>query len=189
MSHPILTDTGYLTEIPEITGSLTETHKNPECPQEDTVKCSKCELDKNIKEFYKNRRECKSCYNSERLCKHDIQKTHCKKCGGSQICSHSKQRSTCRECPNGGSSFCEHLSNDGKRKQKGNCIICNKNNFCEHELQINNCRKCIGGSICEHKKGRHYCIICSPDSKYFCQECRVSRVDPNKNTVCKKCKK
>lgn len=150
--------------------------------------CSKCDVDKVKTDFYRNRRECKLCYNNNRLCKHDVQKTHCKKCGGSQICIHKIQKSTCRECPGGGSSFCEHTDSDGKKKQKSNCSLCNKSNFCIHDLQINNCIKCAGSSVCSHGKIKHYCIICQPDSKYFCSNCRIYRINKLKTNLCRKCK-
>jgi hypothetical protein len=110
--------------------------------------CNKCKLEKEETFFYKNRKECKTCYNGHRLCMHDIQRTHCKKCGGSQICKHNIQKSTCRDCPEGGSSFCEHLDSNDKKRQKSNCIICNKGNFCIHLIQRSHCRECNGKSIC-----------------------------------------
>jgi hypothetical protein len=39
-----------------------------------------------------------------------------------------------------------------------------------------------------HNKGKHYCIVCMPDSKYFCSKCRITRVSPNKNQECFKCR-
>lgn len=149
------------------------------------IQCSKCEENKDKNEFYKNRKECKFCYNSSRLCPHDKQKTHCKICNGSQICKHSIQKSTCKDpvC-GGGSSYCVH------NKQKSTCRECSPFNFCKpHNVQRSNCRTCKGTSICDHNKFKPYCIICSPESKYFCIDCRVTRVTPSNKDICFKCYK
>jgi hypothetical protein len=58
-----------------------------------------------------------------------------------------------------------------------------------HSVQKSNCRECKGTSMCIHDKFRSYCIECCPDSKYFCLECRVTRVTPSKKQVCFKCSK
>jgi hypothetical protein len=74
------------------------------------------------------------------ICEHDVRRTGCKPCKGSQICEHNRQRGTCREC--GGNQICEH----GKIRTK--------------------CRECDGGAICEHDRERVHCSICRPDQVY-----------------------
>lgn len=54
-------------------------------------------------------------------CKHNIRKSRCKECGGSELCEHDKRRSRCKECKGG--EICEH------DKIKYRCKECGGNVF------------------------------------------------------------
>lgn len=69
-------------------------------------------------------------------CEHDIQRSACKDCSGSQICEHNRQRSTCKDC--GGSQICEH------NKQRSQCKDCGGSQICEHDKIRYACKDCGG---------------------------------------------
>jgi hypothetical protein len=149
-----------------------------------------------ICEHNKQKSTCKDC-GGNGICEHNKRKEICKECGGSQICEHNKLKSICKEC--GGINICEH--NVNKRhckecggngicehnKQKHRCKECCGKSICEHNINKRNCVKCKGKNICEHQKRKEYCITCNPNSKYFCKQCRLFRVEKKNNFLCSYC--
>ncbi len=157
---------------------------------------------------------CKECKGNS-LCKHNIRKVECKECGGSRFCQHNKEKYKCKDCK--GSGICNHNRIKSKCKECGGGSICEHNrertackdckggSICEHNLRRSNCKECKGGSICEHNKHKSYCkecngsqicyhkkfkrlcIECTPDSKYFCKNCRLFRVNNRTNYLCSYC--
>lgn len=89
------------------------------------------------------------------------ERTSCKDCGGGSICEHNLKRSQCKNCK--GASICEH----------------NKNR--------SHCKDCDGSQICKHKKFKKCCIECTPDTIYFCKQCRLFRVNNRTNYLCSYC--
>ena len=67
-------------------------------------------------------------------CEHNIQKSRCKDCGGSQICKHNRQKSRCKDC--GGGSICPH------NRQRSRCKDCGGSSICEHNRERSKCKDC-----------------------------------------------
>ena len=96
---------------------------------------------------------CKDCGGSQ-ICEHNRRKSRCKECGGSQICEHSRLKSQCKEC--GGSEICEHS------RRKSHCKECGGSGICEHNRRKSRCKECGGSQICEHNRRKSQCKECSP---------------------------
>lgn len=162
----------------------------------------------------KRKNQCKDC-NGFSICVHKKRKTVCKECKGTSICSHNKVKSKCKDC--NGSQICIHKNLKQQCKKckgsricehniyKPNCKLCKGSQICEHNIQrpqckkckgsqvcIHNnlksqCKECEGNAICIHKQFKPTCIICSPNSKYYCSNCRLIRVDKRTNFLCSYC--
>ena len=142
--------------------------------------CNKCYKIKNINLYRKHRSICKECDKKSRQCIHNKDKNTCKQCGnGGSICEHFKTRSECKTC--GSKRFCEH------NIRKSNCRDCNGINICIHNKFKTSCKKCKGGSICIHEKVRSICIICTPNTKKYCINCRTLQDKKSNNYLCSYC--
>jgi hypothetical protein len=85
-------------------------------------------------------------------CEHNIRKSRCIECGGSELCIHNKRKYRCIECQ--GSSICIH------NLIKSRCINCGGSELCEHNKRKSICKDCNGGSICIHNKQKTRCKEC-----------------------------
>lgn len=56
-----------------------------------------------------------------RICKHGVQGSKCRECGGVNICEHNRQRDMCKEC--GGAGICKH------NRQKHICKECDPEKY------------------------------------------------------------
>ena len=90
-------------------------------------KCNRCKMNLTFDKFNKKRDDsymklCIECNiknvknKNKNKCAHNLQKAHCKDCGGSSICEHNIQKARCKDC--GGSQICEH------NKQISDCKDC-----------------------------------------------------------------
>ena len=112
-------------------------------------------------------------------CEHNRLKSQCKDCCGSQICEHNREKSRCKDC--GGSQICEH------NRIKSRCKDCGGSQICEHNRRKSRCKDCGGSQICEHNRRKSHCKDCSPNSKYFCKECKIFVVSKKNNYLCSYC--
>lgn len=150
--------------------------------------CNICNIDKDLSDFEKNRKQCKQCRYEKSKCEHNREKRKCIECGGSQLCEHGKRKERCIDC--GGSQVCEH----GKRKEF--CVQCCGSQICVHNKNKSFCKECAGNAICEHNVRKYICKECDGSllcehkiSKYICKECVGSQVCEHKRIrrQCKDC--
>ncbi len=128
--------------------------------RKDQCPCAICKAHGNSKLTCK---ECKQMLEEKIKCHihNKYNKKDCKECGGSGCCEHGRWRNceTCGDGPN----ICQLHPNPetGKKSRKSRCI------------------ECKGIEVCPHgqTKLKKNCILCTPDSKNFCQECRNVRID------------
>lgn len=85
-------------------------------------------------------------------CEHNLRKSRCIICGGSELCEHNRRKYRCIECQ--GSSICIH------NLIKSRCINCQGNELCKHNKRKSICKDCNGGSICIHNKQKTRCKEC-----------------------------
>lgn len=104
-------------------------------------------------------------------CPHDMRKSHCRKCKGSQICHHDRRRARCKECK--GSGICPH------DQVKERCKECKGIQICQHNKRKEYCKDCKGVQICPHNRVKASCRQCK--GSYFCPHNRVK-------TICKDCR-
>jgi hypothetical protein len=130
------------------------------------------------------RSQCKECGGSQ-ICEHNRLRSNCKECGGGSICEHNNYRSRCKEC--GGSQICDHNRIRSSCKECGGNQICEHNrlrsqckecggsHICEHHKRRSSCKECGGSQICEHNKYRSQCKECggSKTLLMYCKECNI----------------
>lgn len=117
--------------------------------------CNKCNIEKDIVNFCKNRGKCKDCRKKEIYCIHSKIKYRCKPCNGRDICPHDKIKTFCKSCKGG--SICPH------DKVLSSCKECRPPIICNHNKRKNNCRECKPSICCEHNVLKSNCKICNPD--------------------------
>jgi len=199
-------------------GSICEHKKIRTTCKKCIKKCTLCNKNKSLSEFYRTNNKCKDCCKKKATCIHNKRKTYCKECKGggicehdkirikckeckgSQICEHDKVRTFCKECKGG--SFCEH------DKRRDTCKECGGSAFCLHDKRKTDCKDCNGVTICKHKKRKDRCKICKGTGicqhnrdKSICKECGGSQIcehdkrksqcricSPNSNKFCKQCR-
>ena len=128
------------------------------------------------------------CKITNNKCKHNIRKSRCVECGGSEICNHNKRRSRCVEC--GGGEICVH------KRIKSNCVDCGGSQICIHKRSKTICRECGGSQICSHNRIKTACFECKGGSicehnkrRIYCVDCGGSQICEHKinKRLCKKC--
>jgi hypothetical protein len=100
------------------------------------------------------------------LCKHDLQKNHCKDpaCGGGgSVCKCGKQKNTCRTC--NGSAFCPHHKRTGTCKHPGcgsGSALCPCGNYRNACIQCNTKAACVTcmSVLAKSKQYRPHCARC-----------------------------
>jgi len=150
-------------------------------------KCNNCKKEKEMSCFVsyigKETKTCDRCrkigLKSKRKskCKHNIEKTRCRECGGGSLCKHNKRKSYCIKC--GGASYCEH------KRMRHQCIDCEGISRCKHKKLKQYCKECKGASICKHNREKRRCKECKGNN--ICKHNKVKRIckicDPNGNLI------
>lgn len=101
-----------------------------------------------------------------------------------QNCEHGyKSKKDCKSCKNESNNKykCEH------NKKPNRCNICNPHIICEHYILKENCIKCNPQILCNHNIKKSYCKICSPNTKSYCVQCKLFRVNKKTNYLCSYC--
>ena len=123
--------------------------------------CKICNIEKNEKEFEKNRRQCKKCRSHKKInvnCIHNKRKSRCKDCSSS-YCIHKIFKPRCKE--GNGNAFCIHNT------RKSNCRICfpNSNSFCK------NCKEVLA-----FKRTNFLCRNCNPNAWHSKGETEIIKI-------------
>lgn len=111
-------------------------------------------------------------------CEHNLRKTRCIACGGTELCEHNKRKYRCVDCK--GSSICIH------NLIKSRCINCGGNELCTHNKRKSICKECEGGSICIHNKQKTRCKLCGGSALCKSSWCET-RVTRKYNGYCLTC--
>ena len=91
------------------------------------------------------------------ICPHQRRRWTCPVCRPESLCGHGRKKSRCTLCPGGGKELCMH------KRRSGTCIECGSTRYlCPHLRQPSRCAECGGKGLCEHKRRRRLCRICTP---------------------------